>query len=124
MTLFTAEGLLRDQQRPERDTSGSLWPAYQRWLLTQNEDSADAHQNDGWLISHQFLHRERAPGNTCLSALSAGLDRRACGSTTAKAAAACCASHPPGFPPEDKPWKPRSSCVIDPSGNWIDLYQG
>jgi DNA-binding transcriptional MerR regulator len=28
------------------------------------------------------------------------------------------------FPPEDMPWKPRSSCVIDPSGNWIDLYQG
>lgn len=27
-------------------------------------------------------------------------------------------------PPVDKPWKPRSSCVIDPSGNWIDLYQG
>jgi DNA-binding transcriptional MerR regulator len=27
-------------------------------------------------------------------------------------------------PPEDSPWKPRSSCVIDPSGNWIDLYQG
>jgi DNA-binding transcriptional MerR regulator len=26
-------------------------------------------------------------------------------------------------PPEDNPWKPRSSCVIDPSGNWIDLYQ-
>ena len=28
------------------------------------------------------------------------------------------------YPPIDKPWKPRSSCVIDPSGNWIDLYQG
>lgn len=27
------------------------------------------------------------------------------------------------YPPMDKPWKPRSSCVIDPSGNWIDLYQ-
>jgi DNA-binding transcriptional MerR regulator len=28
------------------------------------------------------------------------------------------------YPPVDKPWKPRSSVVIDPSGNWIDLYQG
>jgi PhnB protein len=28
------------------------------------------------------------------------------------------------YPPVDKPWKPRSSCVIDPSGNLIDLYQG
>ncbi|TMR98780.1 VOC family protein [Nonomuraea basaltis] len=27
------------------------------------------------------------------------------------------------FPPADKPWKPRSSCVTDPSGNRIDLYQ-
>lgn len=28
------------------------------------------------------------------------------------------------YPPEDKPWKPRSSGVLDPSGNWVDLYQG
>ncbi len=28
------------------------------------------------------------------------------------------------YPPVDKPWKPRSSCVADPSGNRIDLYQG
>ena len=28
------------------------------------------------------------------------------------------------YPPVDKPWKPRSSCVIDPSGNLIDLYHG
>jgi DNA-binding transcriptional MerR regulator len=27
------------------------------------------------------------------------------------------------YPPVDKPWKPRSSCVTDPSGNHIDLYQ-
>ncbi|MFI7034927.1 VOC family protein [Microbispora rosea] len=27
-------------------------------------------------------------------------------------------------PPADKLWKPRSSCVADPSGNRIDLYQG
>jgi PhnB protein len=27
-------------------------------------------------------------------------------------------------PPADQPWKPRSSCVTDPSGNRIDLFQG
>jgi DNA-binding transcriptional MerR regulator len=27
------------------------------------------------------------------------------------------------FPPYDKPWKPRTSHVTDPSGNWIDLTQ-
>jgi PhnB protein len=26
-------------------------------------------------------------------------------------------------PPVDRPWKPRSSCVTDPNGNRIDLYQ-
>ncbi|MGP3967518.1 VOC family protein [Streptomyces sp. 6N223] len=26
-------------------------------------------------------------------------------------------------PPVDRPWKPRSSCVTDPSGNHIDLFQ-
>jgi DNA-binding transcriptional MerR regulator len=26
--------------------------------------------------------------------------------------------------PVDRPWKPRSSCVTDPSGNRIDLFQG
>lgn len=26
--------------------------------------------------------------------------------------------------PVDKPWKPRWSCVADPAGNRIDLYQG
>jgi DNA-binding transcriptional MerR regulator len=28
------------------------------------------------------------------------------------------------YPPVDTPWKPRWSCVEDPSGNRIDLYQG
>jgi PhnB protein len=27
-------------------------------------------------------------------------------------------------PPADTPWKPRWSCVADPCGNRIDLYQG
>jgi len=27
------------------------------------------------------------------------------------------------YPPVDQPWRPRSSGVIDPSGNWIDLAQ-
>ncbi|MDT5030537.1 MAG: hypothetical protein QOC94_708 [Actinoplanes sp.] len=26
-------------------------------------------------------------------------------------------------PPQDQPWKPRCSCVADPAGNNIDLYQ-
>jgi DNA-binding transcriptional MerR regulator len=27
------------------------------------------------------------------------------------------------YPPVERPWKPRSSCLTDPSSNYIDLYQ-
>jgi len=69
MTLFTAEGLLCDQQKPvcSRDPAAALWRAYQRWLSTQYAEPVD-----GWLSRQQFLHHGRAPGNTCLSALHAG----------------------------------------------------
>lgn len=69
MTLFTAEGLLRDQQKPPgvRDAPAAIWCAYQRWLGTQYGEPAD-----GWLSSQEFLRHERAPGMTCLSALDAG----------------------------------------------------
>src|SRR5215510_14114394 len=67
MTLFTAEGLLRDQQGPprERDAPTAIWRAYQRWLSTQYGEPVG-----GWLSSQEFLRHERAPGMTCLSALA------------------------------------------------------
>jgi hypothetical protein len=72
MTLFTAEGLLRayrdDAER--RDVPASLWRAYQRWLLTQGGTAARVTPADGWLIGQDFLHHERSPGMTCLSALA------------------------------------------------------
>jgi ADP-ribosylglycohydrolase len=69
MTLFTAEGLLRDQQQStgSRDPAGAIWRAYRRWLNTQDGEPAG-----GWLSSQEFLRHERAPGMTCLSALHAG----------------------------------------------------
>jgi ADP-ribosylglycohydrolase len=74
MTLFTAEGLLRDQQQPPaaRDAPAAIWRAYRRWLRTQSESPPAGGQADGWLTAHDFLHHERAPGNTCLSAVAAG----------------------------------------------------
>lgn len=74
MTLFTAEGLLRNQQLPavERDAAAAIWRAYRRWLRTQDEDFHAIDRHDGWLMSQQFLHDGRAPGNTCISALDAG----------------------------------------------------
>ena len=80
MTLFTAEGLLRawtsarhGGDAPEFATSVNR--SYLSWLKTQNE-SADFSKtkacSDGWLLSVEGLHRRRAPGDTCLSALSEG----------------------------------------------------
>jgi ADP-ribosylglycohydrolase len=69
MTLFTAEGLLRDQQQPAdcRDPAAAIWRAYQRWLNTQYGERVG-----GWLSSQEFLRHGRAPGMTCLGALHAG----------------------------------------------------
>jgi ADP-ribosyl-[dinitrogen reductase] hydrolase len=77
MTLFTAEGLIRAEQR-FRDrgicnVAAVVSRSYQRWLLTQDgvarsdPDFGDPHS--GWLVDQPVLHSRRAPGNTCLSAL-------------------------------------------------------
>jgi ADP-ribosylglycohydrolase len=80
MTLFTAEGLIRASVRGR--TKGICHPpsvvrhAYLRWLHTQGLSWEEARhgefgdQPDGWLVGERRLHRRRAPGNTCLSALS------------------------------------------------------
>jgi ADP-ribosylglycohydrolase len=71
MTLFTAEGLLRDQQQPagSREPAAAMWRAYQRWLATQ---SGYVGHGSGWLSSQEFLRHQRAPGMTCLGALQGG----------------------------------------------------
>lgn len=79
LTLFTAEGLLRAQVRGA--LKGIVHPptvvdhAYARWLHTQGEQSPRwAKHNDdgydGWLVELPELNHRRAPGRTCLSALS------------------------------------------------------
>jgi ADP-ribosylglycohydrolase len=48
--------------------------AYQRWLATQGippRDGVDLVREPGWLFQQPELHAQRAPGNTCLSALRA-----------------------------------------------------
>lgn len=80
MTLFTAEGLLAGHIHNVKAGHKALVPAigraYQRWLLTQKisgslTTSANIDENPSWLMKQQDLHRRRAPGNTCLSALVA-----------------------------------------------------
>ena len=77
MTLFTAEGLLRAAAR--WNLKGICHPptvlhhAYIRWLHTQgagSESDFSRDQMDGWLIGLEPLHHCRAPGRTCLTALS------------------------------------------------------
>ena len=79
MTLFTANGLLvGDTRGCMRGIQG--WPrgyvamAYQDWLYTQtgsyeNREERGYNQRS-WLCDVPELYARRAPGNTCLSALS------------------------------------------------------
>lgn len=85
MTLFTAEGLLRANHRSAlKGIAGSLnaisHHSYLRWLHTQGvpveKDNIKEGVYDienGWLIKQKELYKRRAPGNTCLSALSSGV---------------------------------------------------
>lgn len=85
MTLFTAEGLLRAYHRAMiRGIEGALpmivHHSYLRWLHTQNvplkkENSKHDFYDieTGWLITQKELFKQRAPGITCMSALSSGI---------------------------------------------------
>jgi ADP-ribosylglycohydrolase len=74
MTIFTAEGLLRAENRG-RNKGIAYIPSvvhrsYLRWLDTQGVGN-DV-EKDGWIHSISALHTRRAPGNTCLDALMSG----------------------------------------------------
>lgn len=68
MTLFTLEGLMRARDRGT-DPRHAVRDAYGRWLHTQGGPAVEP---DGWLIEERGLFHQRAPGNTCLSALRGG----------------------------------------------------
>lgn len=78
MTLFTAEGILRAEARGIEkgicDPKSEVHFAYLRWLHTQGYRKVEELDwiYDGWLLGVRELHSRRAPGNTCLSALSSG----------------------------------------------------
>ncbi|GAA1565240.1 MULTISPECIES: ADP-ribosylglycohydrolase family protein [Kribbella] len=72
MTLFTVEGLIRAGVRTDRGlgfTVGVVHGAYDRWLDTQTLPGPSGERN-GWLQGEQWLYARRAPGNTCLTALT------------------------------------------------------
>ncbi|MBC7963141.1 MAG: ADP-ribosylglycohydrolase family protein [Steroidobacteraceae bacterium] len=80
MTLFTAEGLLRAWTTARHnggvpDFAAAVRRSYLCWLKTQGETAISSNPGifaDGWLLSIEGLHRRRAPGDTCLSALRKG----------------------------------------------------
>ncbi|WP_329307211.1 ADP-ribosylglycohydrolase family protein [Streptomyces sp. NBC_01260] len=82
MTLFTAEGLIRAHSRAMlRGIGGAetavIRHAYLRWLDTQNHPAPPGREGDdpvrtGWLRQQPWLYARRAPGNACLTGLTAG----------------------------------------------------
>ena len=82
MMLFTAEGLILATVRDAygENSTTAIYHAYLRWLLTQEGDRQGQLINthgtcavvDGILTGHRELFSRRAPGNSCLSALSDG----------------------------------------------------
>lgn len=80
MTLFTADGLLRAWAAARHgggvpDFAAAVNCSYHCWLRTQGETTISLNTdvcNNDWLLAVEGLHRRRAPGNTCLSALRDG----------------------------------------------------
>lgn len=78
MTLFTAEALLRARHRAQlKGIGGALseiaHQSYLRWLSTQGFKTSQKKIDNSWLVQRHELYRRRAPGTTCLQALSSGI---------------------------------------------------
>ena len=81
MTLFTGEGLLRAWASARHhgdvpDFAAATRRSYLCWLETQGESPHEPQLEGvatGWLLGVEGLHRRRAPGNTCISALRKGV---------------------------------------------------
>ncbi len=77
MSLFTANGILIGETQGrlkgvQETIANYVHIAYKEWLKTQ-EWGADQNQaHHCWLFEIPELHRDRAPGTTCLSALRTG----------------------------------------------------
>lgn len=76
MTLFTANGLLFGHSRGAMrgimgNPSAYIRDSYLEWLQTQTEIIDYTKEHFNWIREVKELHSKRAPGNTCLQALSA-----------------------------------------------------
>ncbi len=75
MSLFTAEGMLRAWSEAKQNGGEPAFvqataTAYLRWLLTQGRPNRSITvSRSGKLLENRELFSQRAPGNTCVSAL-------------------------------------------------------
>ena len=72
MTMFTADGLIKAARKslnlekmPDMNT---VFDSYKLWLKTQFSDIQQ--KGKGWIAEIKGLYARRAPGNTCISAIS------------------------------------------------------
>ena len=77
MTLFTAEGMLLGFERAREtgqapDTTADIYQAYLCRLQTQGYQASSVWDGKSRLLKIPEMNQLRAPGNTCLSALSSG----------------------------------------------------
>jgi ADP-ribosylglycohydrolase len=121
MALFTAEGMIRALVRQVHhgtfvDPVELVRRSYLRWATTQGlpwpDPTFPEEEDDGWLVEVAELHVRRAPGTTCLSALSSGghgtIDRplndsKGCGGAMRTA--------PIGFTSVDDPFRIGAECA-------------
>ena len=69
MTLYTANGLL-NAKRQHNDYIEGITRAYVEWYVRQAGKKTDKYK-DCWISRIAALNKNRAPGNTCMSALEA-----------------------------------------------------
>ena len=72
MTLFTADGILRCVMDGSRDYLKYIHRSYLDWLKTQKGRESVPVPDCSPLLNVPELNAHRAPGNTCLGALSSG----------------------------------------------------
>lgn len=126
MTLFTAEGLIRASAGGHNmsGTAAVVHNAYLRWLTTQGERARPAGE-PGWLVTQPVLHARRAPGNSCLSGLGAGVGtRRTPANPDSKGCGAVMRSAPFGWLPrdDDEIWNLAIDCAVFTHGHPSGYY--
>lgn len=77
MTLFTANGILYGDTRGcmrgiRGPVAGYVAEAYRDWYNAQNDPNMTGRGRVSWLYDRVEMHRRRAPGTTCMTALAAG----------------------------------------------------